>query len=107
VSKRCAAPKGCRYGTAFIEQVTRLLEVTTIIANDSNLALVGELQYILLPDAEPTVLLSMGTGPGCAIWLNGRILVGEAGLLGEFGRLRLPGGMHRLRDLLSGADLVA
>ena len=94
-------------GTAFIEQVTRLLEVTTIIANDSNLALVGELQYSSLPDAEPTVLLSMGTGLGCAIWLNGRILVGEAGLLGEFGRLRLPGGMHRLRDLLSGADLVA
>jgi predicted NBD/HSP70 family sugar kinase len=49
----------------------------------------------------------MGTGLGCAIWLNGRILVGEAGLLGEFDRLRLPDGMHRLRDLLSGADLVA
>jgi predicted NBD/HSP70 family sugar kinase len=94
-------------GGAFIEAVTRLLEVPTIIANDSNLALLGELQYSSLPEEETTVLLSMGTGLGCAISLNGRILVGEAGPLGEFGRLPMPGGTHRLRDLLSGADLVA
>jgi predicted NBD/HSP70 family sugar kinase len=94
-------------GTAFIEDVAALLAVTTTVANDSNLALLGELQYGSPPDAEPTVLFSLGTGLGSAISLDGRILTGRTGLLGEFGRLRLPGRAHRLRDLLSGADLVA
>jgi predicted NBD/HSP70 family sugar kinase len=100
-------------GTAFIDDVRALVAAPTTVANDSNLALVGELRYGSLPGAgtgvppETTVLLSLGTGLGSAISLDGRILTGSTGLLGEFGRLRLPGHTHRLRDLLSGADLVA
>ncbi|MCI2417004.1 ROK family protein [Saccharopolyspora sp. K220] len=94
-------------GTAFIAEVSRLLRVPTIIANDSNLALLGERQYGSLPESETAVLLSMGTGLGVAISINGQILTGAGGLLGEFGRLRLPGRTHRLRDLISGAGLAA
>jgi predicted NBD/HSP70 family sugar kinase len=94
-------------GTAFIDEVSRLLGVETVIGNDSNLALLGELQYGSLPDRKTAVLLAMGTGLGSAVSLDGRVLLGESGLLGEFGRLPLPGRDLRLRDLLSGADLVA
>ncbi|WP_329454881.1 ROK family transcriptional regulator [Streptomyces sp. NBC_01497] len=94
-------------GTRFIEAVSALLDVPTAVGNDSNLALLGELQYGSLPDRETAVLLAMGTGLGSAVSLEGQVLVGRTGLLGEFGRLPLPGREQRLRDLLSGADLVA
>ncbi|MCF3963888.1 ROK family transcriptional regulator [Streptomyces fuscigenes] len=94
-------------GTRFIEAVSARFGVPTVVGNDSNLALLGELQYGSLPERETAVLLAMGTGLGSAVSLDGRVLVGRTGLLGEFGRLPLPGRDQRLRDLLSGADLVA
>jgi predicted NBD/HSP70 family sugar kinase len=94
-------------GTRFVDLLRELLGPPTVIANDSNLALRGELQYGTLPETETAVLLTLGTGLGSAVSLGGRILVGESGLLGEFGRLRLPGRPHRLRDFLSGAGLAA
>jgi predicted NBD/HSP70 family sugar kinase len=94
-------------GTTFIDLLSGLLDPPTVIANDSNLALRGELQYGTLPETETAVLLTLGTGLGSAVSLGGRILAGESGLLGEFGRLRLPGRPHRLRDFLSGAGLAA
>ncbi|GHH79102.1 sugar kinase [Streptomyces sulfonofaciens] len=94
-------------GTEFIETISELLGVPTVVGNDSNLALVGELRYGALPDQQTAVLLAMGTGLGTAVSLDGQVLVGRTGLLGEFGRLPLPGRGQRLRDLLSGADLVA
>ncbi|MEJ1109440.1 MULTISPECIES: ROK family transcriptional regulator [unclassified Kribbella] len=94
-------------GTAFVETVGAELGVPTIIDNDSNLELLGELYYGDLPRDETIVLLSLGTGLGSAVALNRQVLAGPEGLLGEFGRLRLPGRKERLRDLLSGAGLLA
>ncbi|MFJ9034103.1 ROK family protein [Streptomyces sp. NPDC102274] len=94
-------------GTAFIETVSRLIGVPTVVGNDSNLALLGELQYGFLPERETAVLLAMGTGLGSAVSFDGHVRAGRSGLLGEFGRLPLPGRGERLRDLLSGAGLVA
>ncbi|RZU03438.1 putative NBD/HSP70 family sugar kinase [Kribbella rubisoli] len=94
-------------GTTFVETVAAELGVPTIIDNDSNLALLGELHYGELPRDETVVLLSLGTGLGSAVAFNRQVLAGPEGLLGEFGRLRLPGRKERLRDLLSGAGLLA
>ncbi|MFD3523613.1 ROK family protein [Streptomyces sp. NPDC058653] len=94
-------------GTGFIDRVSALVGVETAVGNDSNLALRGELQYGSLPDRETAVLLAMGTGLGSAVSIDGQVLLSRTGLLGEFGRLPLPGREERLRDLLSGADLVA
>ncbi|MGC4943270.1 ROK family transcriptional regulator [Kribbella sp. DT2] len=93
-------------GTTFVETVGAELGVPTIIDNDSNLALLGELHYGELPRDETVVLLSLGTGLGSAVAVNRQVLAGPEGLLGEFGRLRLPGRKERLRDLLSGAGLL-
>lgn len=93
-------------GTTFVETVGAGLGVPTMIDNDSNLALLGELHYGALPRDETVVLLSLGTGLGSAVAFNRQVLAGPEGLLGEFGRLRLPGRKERLRDLLSGAGLL-
>lgn len=93
-------------GSDFIDAFRAGTGVPTILDNDSNLALVGELQYGSLAEDETAALLTLGTGLGSAVALRGRVLYGPAGLLGEFGRLRLPGGTTRLRDLVSGAGLV-
>ncbi len=94
-------------GTTFVETVGAELGVPTVIDNDSNLALLGELHYGELPRDETVVLLSLGTGLGSAVAFNRQVLAGPEGLLGEFGRLRLPGRQERLRDLLSGAGLLS
>jgi predicted NBD/HSP70 family sugar kinase len=93
-------------GTTFAAAVRAELDVPTIIDNDSNLALLGELHYCASPQDETVVLLSLGTGLGSAVAVNRQVLAGPEGLLGEFGRLRLPGRPERLRDLLSGAGLL-
>ena len=92
-------------GTEFIESLRHAAGVPVSLDNDSNLALVGELRYGGLAKKETAVLLTLGTGLGSAVAIDGRILRGPAGLLGEFGRLHVPGASTRLRDLVSGAGL--
>ncbi|MGN7704419.1 ROK family transcriptional regulator [Cellulosimicrobium sp. ES-005] len=94
-------------GTTFIDTFRDGVGVPTTLDNDSNLALVGELQYGGLAENETAALLTLGTGLGSAVALRGRVLYGRTGVLGEFGRLQVPGTETRLRDLVSGAGLVA
>jgi predicted NBD/HSP70 family sugar kinase len=94
-------------GTEFIDSLNEAMGVPTAIDNDSNLALLGELQYGSTSSNDTTVLLVLGTGLSAAVSLDGRVLSGSEGLLGEFGRLPLPGGRYRIRDLISGAGLVS
>ncbi|MDA5147529.1 ROK family transcriptional regulator [Streptomyces sp. AD681] len=94
-------------GTEFVDTFREETGVPTTVDNDSNLALVGELQYGSLAESETAALLTLGTGLGSAVALGGRVLYGPAGVLGEYGRLLLPGSEVRLRDLVSGAGLLA
>jgi predicted NBD/HSP70 family sugar kinase len=91
---------------AFLAALRASVPAPVNIDNDSNLALLGELRYGSVPPTEPTVLLILGTGLSAAVARDGEILAGAQGLLGEFGRLPLPGREQRLRDLLSGAGLA-
>lgn len=90
----------------FLESLRGSLDAPVNIDNDSNLALLGELRYGSVPPAETTVLLILGTGLSAAVAMDGEILSGAQGLLGELGRLPLFGRDQRLRDLLSGAGLA-
>lgn len=95
-------------GTAFLDALYGLFDLPLLVDNDSNLALSGELR--LNRDARFTqstdVLLVLGTGVRAAISINGEILSGSEGVLGEFGRLQLPGTDLRVRDYISGAGLL-
>ncbi|GAA2080958.1 hypothetical protein GCM10009840_15740 [Pseudolysinimonas kribbensis] len=94
-------------GTDFIDGLVEATGVPTSFDNDSNLALLGELQYGSGTLGETVALLVLGTGLSAAISIDGRVLSGRDGELGEFGRLPLPDSPHRVRDLVSGAGLVA
>jgi len=94
-------------GADFIERVRAQLHVPVAFENDSHLALLGELSYGRVAKSGATVLVTMSTGISAAVAVDGEILVGKDGSLGEFGRLSLPGSQLRIRDLLSGAGLAA
>jgi predicted NBD/HSP70 family sugar kinase len=93
-------------GPEFLEALRGSIDAPVNIDNDSNLALLGELRYGSVPPTETTVLLILGTGLSAAVAMDGEILSGAQGLLGELGRLPLLGRAQRLRDLLSGAGLA-
>lgn len=94
-------------GTAFVQRLEESLGVATAFENDSNLALLGEQSFGAESEPGTKVLLILGTGLSAAVSMNDHIVGGENGLLGEFGRLPLPGRQLRLRDLVSGAGLLA
>lgn len=94
-------------GTAFIDALQEAVAAPVIFENDSNLALLGELRYGAGRADDTVSLLAIGTGLGSAAAIHGRILRARDGRLGEFGRLNLPGSKTRIRDLVSGAGLVA
>ncbi|HEY9293093.1 MAG TPA: ROK family protein [Microlunatus sp.] len=94
-------------GTGFIDALQNGVPAPVIIENDSNLALTGELAYGALDRNDTVSMLSIGTGLGTAAAIDGRLMRTKDGRLGEFGRLNLPGSKLKLRDLVSGAGLVA
>jgi len=94
-------------GTEFIAALPDAFTAPVTVENDSNLALLGELRYGSLESADTISLLAIGTGLGSAAAIDGAILRAQDGRLGEFGRLNLPGSKIRIRDLVSGAGLVA
>jgi predicted NBD/HSP70 family sugar kinase len=93
-------------GAGLIDRVRELIQVPVVFENDSHLALLGELDYGRMAKTGTTVLVTMGTGISAAVAVDGEILVGDHGSLGEFGRLTLPGSELRIKDLLSGAGFV-
>ena len=63
------------------------LHVPVRIENDANTALLGEMSAGAGRDADPLLLLTLGTGIGGAIAIGGRLVRGFAGSAGEVGHL--------------------
>ena len=59
-------------------------EIEIKATNDANAALLGSL-YFEKEDIKDAILVSLGTGVGGAICLNGNIITGKNGFAGEFG----------------------
>lgn len=94
-------------GTEFTDTLAKRIKVPVRFDNDSNLALLGEMRYGTARGKQDLVLFVLGTGLGVGVALGGKLLTGHTGVVGEFGRLPMPGtGGTRLRQFLSGAGLV-
>jgi predicted NBD/HSP70 family sugar kinase len=93
-------------GEAFVRHLRHLLGVPVAFDNDSSLALLGELRFGGAPAGSTTALLTLGAGMSVAVALDGRVLAGTSGLLGEFERLQLPESGRRLSELLSETGLA-
>jgi glucokinase len=55
------------------------------LSKDSNIAAIGEGAYGEAKGMRNYILLTLGTGLGCSVVIDGKVLIGETGLAGEFG----------------------
>lgn len=63
------------------------------LTNDANAAAIGEKMFGIAKNFENFVILTLGTGLGSGIILNGELLYGHTGFAGEMGHLiMVPGG---------------
>lgn len=63
--------------------------IPTIVANDANCALLGEAWLGAGRRFQNLILLTLGTGVGGAIILNGKLFIGHQGAAGELGLITL------------------
>ena len=68
---------------------TDALGVETAITNDANAAAVGEKVFGGAKDIDDFVVMTLGTGLGSGIYVNGKLLYGHSGFAGELGHVGL------------------
>ena len=69
------------------DEINQQLGTPVILENDANAAALGEKWLGAGRDVEDLVLLTLGTGIGGGVILNGRIMRGSDGMAGEFGHM--------------------
>ncbi|MBA3975281.1 MAG: ROK family protein [Candidatus Solibacter sp.] len=67
------------------DEISRILGAPVMLENDANAAALGEKWIGAGRDVDSLVLLTLGTGIGGGIIVDGRILHGEVGMAGEIG----------------------
>jgi glucokinase len=60
-----------------------------LLANDANAAAIGEHLFGNAKDLNDFVLITLGTGLGSGIFINGELIVGSQGFAGEYGHIRV------------------
>ena len=69
------------------ELIRSYVDVPVAITNDANAAALGEKRYGVAKEMNNAVLITLGTGLGSGIIVNGNILYGHDGFAGELGHL--------------------
>lgn len=84
-------PPNFRWGTIvpISESIKKLFNLPITITNDANAAAIGELKFGIGRNMKNFVLLTLGTGLGSGIIVNGDLLVGEHGMAGEIGHVNV------------------
>jgi glucokinase len=71
------------------DEIERRLGARVCLDNDANVAALGEKWLGAGRDADNMAMLTLGTGIGGAIILNGKIFYGMSGMAGEFGHVTI------------------
>ena len=97
------APNGCYY-TGTIENAANLqwkgsvplaklfsdrLGVPVALTNDANAAAVGEMTYGVARGMKDFIMITLGTGVGSGIVINGQVVYGSDGFAGELGHVTM------------------
>lgn len=69
------------------EKIGRHYHAPSFIDNDANINALGEYQFGTEKKADSLALLTLGTGVGCGLVVNGRIFGGAANMAGEAGHM--------------------
>lgn len=75
----------CWGNVDFVNKLQSLISVPVVITNDANAAAFGEMLFGKAKGLNNFIVLTLGTGLGSGIVLNGEILLGANGLAGEIG----------------------
>jgi glucokinase len=72
-----------------VELVKEQFDLPVAITNDANAALLGEMEYGVTRGMSNVIMITLGTGLGAGIVLDGKLVQGENGAAGEFGHITL------------------
>ncbi len=80
---------------SIVQSITKALKLPVYIANDANAAASGELKVGMAKGMRNFVVLTLGTGLGSGIVVNGNLLLGEHAQAGEIGHVNVdPNGRY-------------
>lgn len=71
------------------DEIERRLKARVFLDNDANVAALGEKWLGAGRDADDMAMITLGTGIGGAIVLNGKLFYGMSGMAGEFGHVTI------------------
>ena len=67
----------------------KIFNISTTITNDANAAAIGEMVYGNAKDLKEFITITLGTGLGSGIIVDGKIVYGHDGFAGELGHFRV------------------
>ena len=91
---------------SFSETVVKDAGIHVDFDNDANYALLGEYYFGAARGAHSAAMFTLGTGLGGAVLLDGHLVRGRNGLVGEFGSLPLGPLGSRLEHSLTGPSIL-
>lgn len=71
----------------FIEEFTKLYDLPMFLTNDANAAAIGEMVYGGAKNMKNFIVITLGTGLGSGLVVNGELVYGHDGFAGELGHL--------------------
>ncbi|HDP75092.1 MAG TPA: ROK family protein [Bacteroidales bacterium] len=69
------------------KEITALTGVPSVVTNDANAAALGELLFGAAKGMKNFVVITLGTGLGSGLVVDGKLVVGHDGFAGEFGHM--------------------
>jgi predicted NBD/HSP70 family sugar kinase len=90
----------------FLDAVEAELGKPVRFDNDANYALLGEQHFGAARSSPTAAMLTIGSGLGAGLAIDGRVLQGERGLIGEFGQLPVGPLGTRLEHMVTGAGIL-
>lgn len=75
--------------TPIAEMFERKFDLPTLLTNDANAAAIGEMVYGNARDLAHFVTITLGTGLGSGIIIDGNLLYGHDGFAGEYGHIQV------------------
>ena len=81
------APNGNYYNGTMATLFEEAIGVPTALTNDANAAAIGEMTYGAARGMKDFIMITLGTGVGSGIVINGQLVYGHDGFAGELGHV--------------------
>lgn len=83
-------PANLQWGEVeLVKKIKSQFDLPVALTNDGNAAALGEMHYGAARDMKNFVVITLGTGLGSGIVVDGRLVYGENGLAGELGHVAI------------------